>query len=129
MLYATGKRKSAIAKVRIFEGGKGLITMNNSDCQSYFGRSSLASRIMAPFKAINFDTSKIDVKIDALGGGIMGQSEAARHGIAKILSKISSEASKKILRELGYLTRDSRAVESKKSGFKKARKKPQFSKR
>jgi small subunit ribosomal protein S9 len=129
MLYATGKRKSAIAKVRVLEGGRGLVTMNNSDCKSYLGRDSLASRVMSPFKAINFDTSKIDVKIDALGGGVMGQSEAARHGISKILSKICDESSKKILRELGYITRDSRAVESKKSGFKKARKKPQFSKR
>lgn len=124
--YATGKRKESIARVRFFPG-KGKIMVNNRDFKDYFSRESLLAVILEPLKLTGTD-SAYDIIADLKGGGISGQASALRHAISKILLKINDEY-RPILKREGFLTRDSRIKERKKYGLKKARKKPQFSKR
>ncbi len=124
--YATGKRKSSIAKVRLIPG-EGKIIVNQKDFKEYFNREALTTMIMEPLKLTSTD-SAYDVVAQLLGGGITGQAGALRHGISKALLEINEEY-RAVLKREGFLTRDSRIKERKKYGLKKARKKPQFSKR
>jgi len=123
---ATGKRKQSIARVRLFPG-EGKIMVNSRDFKEYFKRESLITIIMEPFRLTNTENA-YDVIADLSGGGISGQAGALRHSISKALLEINEEY-RPILKKEGFLTRDSRVKERKKYGLKKARKKPQFSKR
>ena len=123
---ATGKRKEAVACVRLVPGS-GKITVNDKDFNQYFGREAVKIRIVEPLKLTGTD-SVYDVIADIDGGGTTGQAGALRHGISKALLEINSEF-RAILKKEGFLTRDSRIKERKKYGLKKARKRPQFSKR
>jgi len=123
---ATGKRKQSIARVRLFPG-EGKIMVNSRDFKEYFKRESLITVIMEPFRLTNTENA-YDVIADLAGGGISGQAGALRHSISKALLEINEEY-RPILKREGFLTRDSRVKERKKYGLKKARKRPQFSKR
>jgi small subunit ribosomal protein S9 len=123
---ATGKRKEAVARVRLVPGS-GKITVNDKDFNQYFGREAVKTRIVEPLKLTGTD-SVYDVIADIDGGGTTGQAGALRHGISKALLEINNEY-RAILKKEGFLTRDSRIKERKKYGLKKARKRPQFSKR
>lgn len=123
---ATGKRKESVARVRLVPGS-GKITVNDKDFNEYFGREAVKISIVQPLKLTGTD-SVYDVIADIDGGGTTGQAGALRHGISKALLEINSEY-RAILKKEGFLTRDSRIKERKKYGLKKARKRPQFSKR
>ena len=123
---ATGKRKESVARVRLVPGS-GKITVNDKDFNEYFGREAVKTSIVEPLKLTGTD-SVYDVIADIDGGGTSGQAGALRHGISKALLEINSEY-RAILKKEGFLTRDSRIKERKKYGLKKARKRPQFSKR
>ena len=122
----TGRRKTAVARVRIL-AGDGKIMINGRDFTEYFPRPAYQASVSAPLKVLDAGT-RYDVIAKVHGGGPTGQAEAVRHGIARALSEESQEARAE-LKEVGLLTRDARAVERKKYGLKKARKRPQFSKR
>jgi small subunit ribosomal protein S9 len=107
--------------------GEGSITVNGRDYTEYFPRPAYQASVSAPLKALGAE-DRYDVVAQVHGGGPTGQADAVRHGIARALSEESQEARGE-LKEAGLLTRDSRAVERKKYGLKKARKRPQFSKR
>jgi len=123
---ATGKRKESIARVRLFPG-EGKIMVNSRDFKEYFKRESLITIIMEPFRLTNTENA-YDIIADLSGGGISGQAGALRHSISKALLEINKEY-RPLLKREGFLTRDSRVKERKKYGLKKARKRPQFSKR
>ncbi|ACU93903.1 SSU ribosomal protein S9P [Cryptobacterium curtum DSM 15641] len=125
MYYGTGRRKNAIARVRLVPG-TGKVTVNGRDAAEYFGRHQLIDYATAPFKVTDTE-DHFDVIARCNGGGISGQAGALRHGIARAL--LSAGEYRPELKKAGYLTRDSRMVERKKYGLKKARKRPQFSKR
>jgi small subunit ribosomal protein S9 len=122
----TGRRKTAVARVRIMPGD-GKITVNGRDYTEYFSRPAYQARVVAPLKALEAG-NRYDVVVQVEGGGPTGQADAVRHGIARALAEESQEARGE-LKSAGLLTRDARAVERKKYGLKKARKRPQFSKR
>jgi len=124
--YGTGKRKNSVAKVWI-KAGKGQIIVNKKDVTKYFGRATLQMLIKKPFDITNTSNS-FDVICSVAGGGLSGQAGAIKHGISKALS-LFDPVLRPILRTCGYLTRDSRIVERKKFGLKKARRGFQFSKR
>lgn len=127
-VYATGKRKTAIAKIWMSAKGSGKIIINrNNTLGSYFKRSTHRMLINQPFNILKLE-NKYDVNCQVLGSGLSGQAGAIRHAISKALMQISEEFHK-VLRNSGFLTRDSRQVERKKYGQAKARKKFQFSKR
>ena len=121
----TGRRKNAIARVRLVPG-KGKVTINKREGAEYFGRQSLLDAALVPFQATD-TVDHFDVIATINGGGVSGQSGALRHGIARALLEAGNYRAD--LKRAGYLTRDSRMVERKKYGLKKARKRPQFSKR
>lgn len=123
---ATGKRKQSIARVRL-SPGEGKILVNSRDFKEYFKREALVTVILEPLKLTNTENA-YDITADLYGGGISGQAGALRHGISKALVEINEEF-RSILKKEGFLTRDSRVKERKKYGLKKARKRPQFSKR
>ena len=125
MYYGTGRRKNATARVRLVPG-TGKVTVNGRDAKEYFGRQQLVDYATTPFKVTDTE-GHFDVIARANGGGISGQAGALRHGIARAL--LTAGAYRAELKKAGYLTRDSRMVERKKYGLKKARKRPQFSKR
>jgi small subunit ribosomal protein S9 len=122
----TGRRKTAVARVRVVPG-EGNITVNGRDYTEYFPRPAYQASVSAPLKVLGAG-DRYDVMAQVHGGGPTGQADAVRHGIARALAEESQEARGE-LKEAGLLTRDSRAVERKKYGLKKARKRPQFSKR
>jgi small subunit ribosomal protein S9 len=124
--YATGKRKNAIARVWV-KPGKGQITINGRDQSVYFARPVLRMMIQQPFGVTNRE-GQFDVIATVTGSGLSGQAGAVRHGIAKALSDFEPEL-RPALKHVGFLTRDSRVVERKKYGKKKARRSFQFSKR
>lgn len=124
--YATGKRKEATAKVRLVPG-EGRIKVNDQEYKEYFNREALLTMIMEPLKLTGTDHA-YDVVAEIIGGGKTGQAGALRHGISKALLEIGDQY-RAILKKEGFLTRDSRTKERKKYGLKKARKRPQFSKR
>jgi small subunit ribosomal protein S9 len=124
--YATGKRKNAIARVWV-KPGKGAITINGKTSDKYFARPVLRMMINQPFRITNRE-GQFDVICTVLGSGLSGQAGAVRHGISKALSDYEPEL-RPTLKHAGFLTRDSRVVERKKYGRKKARRSFQFSKR
>lgn len=124
--YGTGRRKNAIARVRLVEG-TGKITINGKDIDEFFGLETLKVIVRQPLTVTN-TSSKFDVIATVKGGGISGQAGAIRHGIARALNAANSEY-RPALKTNGFLTRDPRMKERKKYGLKKARKAPQFSKR
>ena len=126
MFYGTGRRKNAIARVRLVEG-KGNITVNGRSMDEYFGIETLKVIVKQPLTATN-TLEKYDVICKVQGGGFTGQAGAIRHGIARALLEANAEY-RPTLKTNGYLTRDPRMKERKKYGIKKARKAPQFSKR
>ena len=125
-INATGRRKSAIARVFVTEG-TGVITINKRTLESYFPNPILQFIVKQPLELLGV-TEKYDIKVNLVGGGFTGQAEALRLGIARALVKINAE-DKPALRAAGFVTRDPRAVERKKPGRPKARKRFQFSKR
>ena len=126
VVNAIGRRKAAVARVYVSEG-TGKITINNRDLANYFPSSILQFVVKQPLAKLNV-AEQYDIKINLVGGGFKGQSEAARLGIARALVKINPE-DKAALRAQGFITRDPRSVERKKPGRPKARKRFQFSKR
>ena len=124
--YGTGRRKNAIARVRLTEGS-GKITINGKDIEEFFGMETLKVIARQPLTVTN-TTSKYDVIVKVTGGGFTGQAGAIRHGIARALNEANDEF-RPALKQNGFLTRDPRMKERKKYGLKKARKAPQFSKR
>jgi small subunit ribosomal protein S9 len=122
----TGRRKTAVARVRLLPGD-GKITVNGRDYEDYFPRPAYRAAARAPLELLGA-ANRYDVVAKIEGGGPTGQADALRHGIARALAEESQEARGE-LKAAGLLTRDSRAVERKKYGLKKARKRPQFSKR
>ena len=125
--YGTGRRKNAVACVRLLPG-TGKITINDKDMDEYFGLETLKLIVRQPLVATATE-GKFDIICKAIGGGISGQAGAIRHGISRALVQADEEAYKAILKKAGFLTRDARMKERKKPGLKKARKASQFSKR
>ena len=123
---AIGRRKSSVARVRILNG-KGVYTINKRNINDYFGRGILKMVIKQPLELLGIE-GKYDINVNVVGGGLSGQAGAIRLGIARGIEKVDSDY-RKILKENGLLTRDSREVERKKPGQPGARKKFQFSKR
>ena len=123
---AVGRRKEAVTRV-FLSRGEGKITVNDKDYKDYFSLVYLQNQVEQPFKTIEA-AEKFDVKINATGGGIKGQAEAAKLGIARALLEVNPEL-RPTLKAAGLLKRDPRSVERKKPGKKKARKSFQFSKR
>jgi len=123
---ALGRRKAAVARVRLSDG-KGKITVNDRDYKEYFGAETLQFVVTQPLVVLD-TTNKYDINVNLTGGGVKGQAEALRLGITRALIKIDAE-NKTVLKANGFVTRDPREVERKKSGQPKARKRFQFSKR
>jgi small subunit ribosomal protein S9 len=123
---ATGKRKSAIAQVRI-TAGEGRIVVNRRTLEDYFGRETSRMIVHQPFD-VTETLGRYDVAVNVRGGGVAAQASAIRHGISRALLDVDAEL-RTPLKRAGYLTRDSREVERKKYGRHKARKRPQYSKR
>jgi small subunit ribosomal protein S9 len=123
---ATGKRKNAIARV-ILLPGDGKFTVNGRDLEEFFPRPLHQTTVKQPLTVSGYE-GNVDVRVRVHGGGISGQAGAIRHGIARALTEIDAEL-RGDLKRRGFLTRDARVKERRKAGFKKARKKPQFSKR
>lgn len=124
---ATGRRKKAIARVRLIPNGKGIITINKTALEEYFPLATTRLVLLQPLQLTN-TAEKYDVAVNVVGGGITGQAGAISHGIARALV-LAEENLRTELKCAGLLTRDSRMKERKKYGLKKARKAPQFSKR
>jgi len=124
---ATGRRKEAVARVRIVPG-TGRWVINGRDLESYFPNKVHQQIVSEPFKVLELDGS-YDVLARVHGGGPSGQAGAMRLGVARALNGVDAEANRPTLKKAGFLTRDPRATERKKAGLKKARKAPQYSKR
>jgi len=124
--YGTGRRKSSVARV-FLRAGSGKITVNGRDIADYFARDTDLMVINQPLEATE-NVDKFDATITVVGGGTTGQAGAVRHGISRALVAFSEE-NRSALRARGLLTRDARQVERKKVGLRKARRRPQFSKR
>jgi small subunit ribosomal protein S9 len=126
---ATGRRKTSVAQVRLIPGGEaGKITVNSKPVDEFFrGRGRHILNVRLPLTKLD-QGKDFEVRAKVVGGGITGQAEAIRHGVARALAKISEDA-KKTMRKEGWLTRDARMVERKKPGQPKARKRFQYSKR
>jgi len=124
--YATGRRKSSAARV-FLTAGSGKITVNKRPLDEYFGRETARMVVRQPLEVADM-VEKVDVNVTVKGGGNTGQAGAIRHGIARALAEYDEELHSP-MRKAGFLTRDARAVERKKVGLHKARKRPQYSKR
>ena len=125
--YGTGRRKSSVARVHLFENGTGSITINGRDIDDYFGLETLKMVVRQPLNATD-TLGKVDIVATVEGGGVSGQAGALRHGISRALLQVNPEF-RPILKKAGFLTRDPRMKERKKYGLKAARRAPQFSKR
>ncbi|HEY8390618.1 MAG TPA: 30S ribosomal protein S9 [Clostridia bacterium] len=125
--WGTGRRKKAIARVRLVPGGTGKITINKRDIDEFFGLDTLKLIVRQPLE-LTKSTDKWDIFVNVQGGGFTGQAGAIRHGISRALVEADAEY-KTVLKQAGFLTRDPRMKERKKYGLKKARRAPQFSKR
>ncbi len=125
--YGTGRRKSSVARVRLYKG-TGKITINNRDIDDYFGLETLKLIVRQPL-ALTKTTEQFDIVCTVAGGGVTVQAGAIRHGISRALLQYDSEALRPALKKAGFLTRDPRMKERKKYGLKAARRAPQFSKR
>ena len=124
--WGTGRRKKAVARVRLMPGS-GVIQINKRSLDDYFGLETLKLIVNQPL-VLTESVGKLDIFVNVSGGGSTGQAGAIRHGIARALVELD-EANKPALKKAGFLTRDPRMKERKKYGLKKARKAPQFSKR
>jgi len=124
--YGTGRRKSATARV-FLRTGSGEISVNGRSLDQYFGRETARMIVKQPLELVDM-VNKFDAFVTVRGGGIGGQADAIRHGITRALM-VFNEDLKPELRQAGYVTRDDRKVERKKVGLRKARKRPQYSKR
>ena len=125
--YGTGRRKSSVARVRVYENGTGAITINGRDIDNYFGLDTLKMVVRQPLVSTEL-VGKVDVVVTVCGGGVTGQAGAIRHGISRALLVANAEY-RPSLKAAGFLTRDPRMKERKKYGLKAARRAPQFSKR
>ena len=125
--WGTGRRKKAVARVRILAGGSGTITINKRSLDDYFPLDTLKLIVNQPFAETD-TVGKFDVIVNVRGGGYTGQAGAIRHGISRALCNVDATY-RPALKKAGFLTRDPRMKERKKYGLKKARKAPQFSKR
>jgi small subunit ribosomal protein S9 len=124
--WATGKRKSAVARVRI-ASGEGALTVNRKSLTEYFGRETVRMIVQQPFEMTQTQ-GQYDVIVNVRGGGNSAQASAIRHGITRALLQVNP-GFRPVLKKAGFITRDSREVERKKYGRHKARKRPQYSKR
>ena len=125
--YGTGRRKSSVARVRVFPNGTGTITINGRDIDDYFGLETLKLIVRQPLDTTD-TLGKVDIVATVSGGGVTGQAGAIRHGISRALLEMNAEL-RPVLKAAGFLTRDPRMKERKKYGLKAARRAPQFSKR
>ena len=125
--YGTGRRKSSIARVRVYEGGTGSIIINGRDIDEYFGLETLKLIVRQPLVTTDL-LGKVDIVVTVAGGGVSGQAGAIRHGLSRALLALNPEY-RSTLKAEGFLTRDPRMKERKKYGLKAARRAPQFSKR
>ena len=125
--YGTGRRKSSIARVRVYENGTGSITINGRDIDEYFGLETLKLIVRQPLATTDL-LGKVDLVVTVTGGGVSGQAGAIRHGISRALVAMNPEY-RPALKAAGFMTRDPRMKERKKYGLKAARRAPQFSKR
>ena len=123
----TGRRKTSVARVRLIPGETG-VTINGKDMREYFGGREILAKIVEQPLELTETLNKYGVKVNVNGGGNTGQAGAIRHGVSRALLLADAEL-RRALKEAGFLTRDSRMVERKKYGKKKARRSPQFSKR
>jgi len=126
--YAVGKRKTAIACIKLFANGTGTATLNGREAKNYFSVNAYVGSFFAPFQVVDLSEKNYDIEIKIVGGGVSAQAEACLHGIARALVK-EDENRKTALKKAGFLTRDSRIKERKKPGLKRARRSPQWSKR
>lgn len=124
--YATGRRKTSVARVSL-KDGKGDISVNDRPLDNYFGRETARQIILQPFQVTHVE-GNFDVLVNVQGGGLSGQAGAIRHGITRALMQVNPDF-RSPLKKAGFVTRDPRAVERKKYGRHKARKRPQYSKR
>ena len=124
--YGTGRRKSSVARVRIYQG-TGKVTINDRDIDDYFGLDTLKTIVRQPL-VLTGTEEKFDIVCRVAGGGVTGQAGAIRHGISRALLQYDSENLRATLKKAGFLTRDPRMKERKKYGLKAARRAPQFSK-
>ena len=125
--YGTGRRKSSVARVRVYENGTGSIIINGREIDNYFGLETLKLVVNQPLVAADM-VGKVDVSVTVAGGGVSGQAGAIRHGISRALVELNPEF-RPTLKAAGFMTRDPRMKERKKYGLKAARRAPQFSKR
>jgi len=125
--YGTGRRKSSVARVRVY-AGTGKVTINDRDIDNYFGLETLKLIVRQPLE-LTGNADKFDIECRVNGGGVTGQAGAIRHGVARALLQYNSEELRPLLKKAGFLTRDPRMKERKKYGLKAARRAPQFSKR
>ena len=125
--YGTGRRKSSVARVRLFENGTGAITINGRDIDEYFGLETLKLIVRQPLVTTDM-LGKVDINVTVAGGGVSGQAGAIRHGVSRALVVLNPEF-RAALKAAGFMTRDPRMKERKKYGLKAARRAPQFSKR
>jgi small subunit ribosomal protein S9 len=125
--YGTGRRKTAVARVRVYPNGDGRVLVNGRDAMQYFGREAHVAQIHMPFRALELPNA-FNISVKVVGGGVSGQAGAIRHGVARALVR-ADEGNKPALRRAGFLTRDPRVKERKKYGLKRARKAPQYTKR
>ena len=125
--YGTGRRKSSVARVRVYENGTGSIIINGRDIDEYFGLETLKLVVRQPLVATEL-VDKVDIVANVQGGGISGQAGAIRHGVSRALL-LADETYRPLLKKSGFLTRDPRMKERKKYGLKAARRASQFSKR
>ena len=125
--YAAGKRKTAVARVRLYPQGKGDVTVNGKPLDEYFTLMTSKGVITSPLKIAGL-AKQFDVTAKVMGGGMSAQADAVRHGIARALLEYNSEL-RTTMKKAGFLTRDARIKERKKPGLKRARRAPQFSKR
>ncbi len=126
-LYAVGRRKKSVARVRLYKKGEGKVTVNGKDVDNYFPHFELREIVRQPLLAVG-KMKEFDITVKTAGGGMRGQAEATRHGIARVLVVFDKDL-KQILKPFDYLTRDSRRKERKKPGLKRARRAPQWAKR
>ncbi len=124
--YATGRRKTSVARVSLVDG-KGDVLVNDRSLDHYFARETARQIVLQPFQVTHAEGS-FDVRVNVRGGGMSGQAGAIRHGITRALLQVNPDF-RPPLKKAGFVTRDPRAVERKKYGRHKARKRPQYSKR
>ena len=126
LFYATGRRKTSVARVRL-KDGKGQVLVNGRSLEEYFGRETARMVVLQPFQ-VTQTAGNFDAEVNVQGGGASGQAGAIRHGITRALIGANPDF-RSLLKKAGFVTRDPRAVERKKYGRHKARKRPQYSKR